>query len=143
MSLKIQIEKDFMNAYKAKEMAKKNFLGVLKGAIQNQEGKQIESTDENVLKIIKSLEKGLTETITAKEKLGQSAEIEKLELSYLGVYLPTLMTELEIKSVVQEILSRPSINLNQGFLMGLFNKEQKGKSFDNKLVSQIIQTELK
>ena len=142
MTLKEKINSDFMEAYKAKNFEKKNFLGVLKGAIQTQEGKLIESSDENVLKVVKSFEKGINETIEAKKKLGQEVTEQLAELTYLKPYLPTLMSEDEIRSIVKEILSREGINKNQGFLMGTFNKEQKGKAFDNKAVSQIIQTEL-
>ena len=142
MTLKEKINTDFMEAYKSKNMGKKNFLGVLKGAIQTQEGKQIESTDENVLKVVKSLEKGINETIEGKIKLQLDVEEQKLELSYLQPYLPTLMGEDEIRSIVKEIVTREDINKNQGFLMGLFNKEQKGKAFDNKTVSKIINEEL-
>ena len=142
MTLKETINSDFMEAYKSKNMEKKNFLGVLKGALQTQEGKQIESTDENVLKVIKSFEKGINETIEGKIKLQLDIEEQKLELSYLQPYLPTLMGEDEIRLIVKEIVSREDINKNQGFLMGLFNKEQKGKAFDNKTVSKIINEEL-
>ncbi|MEI6880371.1 MAG: GatB/YqeY domain-containing protein [Bacteroidota bacterium] len=142
MTLKETINTDFMEAYKSKNMEKKNFLGVLKGALQTQEGKQIESTDENVLKVIKSFEKGINETIEGKIKLQLDIEEQKLELSYLQPYLPTLMGEDEIRLIVKEIVSREDINKNQGFLMGLFNKEQKGKAFDNKTVSKIINKEL-
>ena len=142
MTLKETINTDFMEAYKSKNMEKKNFLGVLKGALQTQEGKQIESTDENVLKVIKSFEKGINETIEGKIKLQLDIEEQKLELSYLQPYLPTLMGEDEIRLIVKEIVSREDINKNQGFLMGLFNKEQKGKAFDNKTVSKIINEEL-
>jgi uncharacterized protein YqeY len=142
MTLKETINTDFMEAYKSKNMEKKNFLGVLKGALQTQEGKQIESTDENVLKVIKSFEKGINETIEGKIKLQLDIEEQKLELSYLQPYLPTLMGEDEIRLIVKEIVSREDINKNQGFLMGLFNKEQKGKGFDNKTVSKIINEEL-
>ena len=138
MTLKEKINADFMEAYKAKNFEKKNFLGVLKGAIQTQEGKLIESTDENVLKIVKSFEKGINETIEAKNKLGQDINEQVAELSYLKPYLPTLMSEDEIKQIVKELISREGINKNQGFLMGLFNKEQKGKAFDNKTVNRII-----
>lgn len=138
MTLKEKINADFMEAYKAKNFEKKNFLGVLKGAIQTQEGKLIESTDENVLKIVKSFEKGINETIEAKNKLGQDINEQLAELSYLKPYLPTLMSEDEIKQIVKELISREGINKNQGFLMGLFNKEQKGKAFDNKTVNRII-----
>jgi len=138
MSLKEKINADFMEAYKAKNFEKKNFLGVLKGAIQTQEGKLIPSTDENVLKVVKSFEKGINETIEAKKKLGQDVTEQTAELSYLQPYLPTLMSEDEIRVIVNEIVSRDGINKNQGFLMGVFNKEQKGKSFDNKVVNRII-----
>jgi len=127
-----------MIAYKAKEMDRKNFLGVLKGAIQTQEGKQIESTDENVLKAIKSMEKGINETIEAMTKLNQNVDVQTTELSYLKPYLPTLMSEDEVKSIVTELVSRDGITKNLGFLMGLFNKEQKGNAFDNKMVSRLI-----
>ena len=140
--LKEKINNDFMEAYKAKNMEKKNFLGVLKGAIQTQEGKMIESTDENVLKVIKALEKGLIETIESKNRIGQDPSKVETELSYLQPYLPSLMSEDEIRYVVKELLNREAINKNLGFLMGMFNKEQRGKSFDNKAVSKIINEEL-
>jgi uncharacterized protein YqeY len=140
--LKEKINNDFMEAYKAKNMEKKNFLGVLKGAIQTQEGKMIESTDENVLKVIKALEKGLIETIESKNRIGQDPSKVETELSYLQPYLPSLMSEDEIRYVVKELLNREGINKNLGFLMGMFNKEQRGKSFDNKAVSKIINEEL-
>lgn len=143
MLLKEKINADFMEAYKAKNMDKKNFLGVLKGAIQTQEGKQIESTDENVLKVIKAFEKGLNETIESKTKIGEDVSKELLEKSYIEVYLPKLMSNEEIRLIVKEMLARiEGNNPNQGFLIGLFNKEQKGRAFDNKTVSKIIMEEL-
>ena len=138
MTLKEQIDNDFKEAYKARNMAKKTFLGVVKGAIQTQEGNMFPSTDENVLKIVKKFEKSINEMITSKIKLGHSVEDEKLELEYIQPYLPQLMGEDEIRAIVKELVSRPDINKNQGVLMGTFNKEQKGKAFDNKTVSKII-----
>lgn len=142
MTLKERINADFMEAYKSKDMEKKNFLGVLKGAIQTQEGKQIESTDENVLKVIKAFEKGINETVESKTKIGEDVSQQLMEKKHLEVYMPALMSEDEIRGVVKEFLSRDGVNKNQGFLMGLFNKEQKGKGFDNKTVSKIISEEL-
>jgi len=142
MTLKERINADFMEAYKSKDMEKKNFLGVLKGAIQTQEGKQIESTDENVLKVIKAFEKGINETIESKTKIGEDVSQQLLEKQHLEVYMPALMSDDEIRGVVKEFLSRENVTRNQGFLMGLFNKEQKGKGFDNKTVSKIITEEL-
>ena len=142
MLLKEKINTEFTEAYKLKNMEKKNFLGVLKGAIQTQEGKQIESTDENVLKVIKAFEKGIVETIESQKKIGQDSTNAELELSYLKPFTPISMSEDEIRLLIKEILTRDAINKNQGFLMGIFNKEQKGKAFDNKMVSKIINEEL-
>ena len=140
MNLKEKINADFMEAYKNKDMNKKNFLGVLKGAIQTQEGKNIESTDENVLKAIKSLEKGINETIDAKIKVDDTTFDQLMELEYLKPYLPTLMSEAEIRTAVHQVII-DSGESNMGKIMGLFNKQFSGKA-DNKIVSKIIQEEL-
>jgi uncharacterized protein YqeY len=103
----------------------------------------IESTDENVLKVIKSLEKSIKETLTAKVKLNESTHQQEMELSYLEPYMPKLMSEDEVRALVSEIISRPNVNKNVGFLMGTFNKENAGKSFDNKMVSTIIQESIR
>lgn len=140
MTLKEQIKLDFMTAYKAKEMDKKNFLGVLKGSIETQEGKGIESTDENVLKAIKSLEKGLIENIEGGKKMGLDVSKEETELSFLKPYLPELMDEKTIRDNVQLIIVE-SGEKNAGKIIGLFNKEFRGLA-DNKIVGRIIQEEL-
>ncbi len=147
MNLKEQINADFMEAYKNKDMNKKNFLGVVKGAIQTQESKKdqngnfIESTDENVLKVLKSLEKGINETIDGLIFSGLPITEQEQELSYLKPYLPTLMSEEEIRVNVHQVIIA-SGETNMGKIMGLFNKTFNGKAFDNKLVSKIIKEEL-
>lgn len=141
MTLKEQINNDFMVAYKAKDMKKKDFLGVLKGAIQTQEGNQVPSTDENVLKIVKSIKKGIVESLDNLKKMNIDYSEQEMELSYLAPYEPKLMSDDEIRIIVKEIITRVE-NKNQGFLMGTFNKENQGKAFDNKTVSDIFKEEL-
>ena len=82
MTLKERINADFMIAFKAKEMERKNFLGVVKGEIQNEEGRGSTATDEVVLSILKKIEKSLIQTNT-EESLG--------ELEYIKPYLPKMM----------------------------------------------------
>lgn len=141
MTLKESVKSDFMSAYKAKDMVKKNFLSVLKGSIETNEGKGIESNDVNVLKLIKSLEKGLNETIIALKENGLDTSETENELNYLKPYLPTLMSEDEVRNLIKVMISKTD-NKNQGFLMGQFIKENQGKGFDNKIVSNIIKEEL-
>ena len=64
MTLKEKINADFMSAFKNKETDKKNFLGVVKGEIQNEEGRSGEMTDEGVMNIHRKMEKSLKQTNT-------------------------------------------------------------------------------
>jgi uncharacterized protein YqeY len=142
MNLKERINTDFLEAFKSGNRAKKDFLGVIKGTIQTNEGKLIESTDENVLKILKSIEKGINETFEGNKKIGASTSEQEAELSYIAPYLPTLMSEDIIREKVRLIIIEAA-NKNAGFLMGMFNKQNAGQAFDNKVVSKIIGEELK
>jgi len=142
MTLKDKINADFLEAYKSKNMKKKDFLGVLKGSIQTQEGKQIPATDENVLKVIKSLEKGIVENIDGRKKSGLDVSEQEAELEFLKPYKPTMLTEDEIRVMVKSLIE-VSTSKNECVLMGDFNKKNKGKSFDNKVLFEIIIDELK
>jgi len=126
MNLKEQINADFITAFKAKEMEKKNFLGLLKGEIQNEEGRGTTTTDETVMIILRKMEKSLKQTNT-EESMG--------ELKYLEPYLPQLMSEDQIRVIVLAYKAAGLTNVGQ--IMGQFNKEHKGLA-DNKLVSNIV-----
>jgi uncharacterized protein YqeY len=129
MTLKEKINADFMIAFKAKDMDRKNFLGVVKGEIQNEEGRKIGrtvSSDDMVITILRKMEKSLTQTNTP-ESLG--------ELEYIKPYLPQLMSEDQIRVILGGYKS-DGLN-NMGALMGAFNKEHKGLA-NNSLVSAII-----
>ena len=126
MNLKEKINADFITAFKAKEMEKKNFLGLLKGEIQNEEGRGTTTTDETVMVILRKMEKSLKQTNT-EESMG--------ELKYLEPYLPQLMSEDQIRVIVLAYKAAGLTNVGQ--IMGQFNKEHKGLA-DNKLVSNIV-----
>ncbi len=124
--LKEKISEDFMVAFKAKDMNKKNFLGVIKGEIQNAELRGISPTDENVLNILRKMEKSLMQTNTP-ESLA--------ELEYVKPYLPAMMGKERIKEIILNYQSNGLTNVGQ--MMGEFNKTFKGLA-DNKLVSEVI-----
>ena len=65
MNLNERINADFMIAFKAKQMGKKNFLGVIRGEIQTQVGKGLEPNDQNITKIVKKIEKSLLQGMAA------------------------------------------------------------------------------
>ena len=124
--LKERINADFMFAFKNKETEKKNFLGVVKGEIQNEEGRSGLATDEVVVAILRKMEKSLTQTNTTDSLK---------ELEYIKPYLPVQMGPDRIR----EIVSNYKLNglMNVGQIMGEFNKSFKGQA-DNKVVSEIV-----
>jgi uncharacterized protein YqeY len=126
MNLKEQINADFLVAFKAKDMEKKNFLGLLKGEIQNEEGRGTVTTDETVMSILRKMEKSLKQTNTT-ESLA--------ELEYIKPYLPEMMSETRIRSIIRTF-KKDGIE-DVGKMMGVFNKEYKGQA-DNALVSKIV-----
>jgi len=126
MTLSEQINAEFMIAFKNKEMEKKNFLGVVKGEIQNEEGRGVKITDEVVISILKKMEKSLKQTNT---------EESLKEFEYIKPYLPSLMDELTIRSIIHTF-KKDGID-DVGRMMGEFNKLYKGKA-DNSLVSKIV-----
>lgn len=126
MKLLEKIDSDFINAFKSKQIDKKNFLGVIRGEIQTQRGKGIQPTNENIIKIIKKIEKSLIEVGT---------EEAKLELTYLEPYLPKMLSEEETKQILMDFVTTES-NKNLGIIMKYFNENYKGM-VDNKLVQQL------
>lgn len=128
MSLKEKINDDFIEAFKKRDMAKKTFLGLIKGEIQNEEGRGTVVDDEVVIGMLRKMEKSLRVTNT-EESLG--------EIKYLTPYLPQLMSEEKIKEIINGFKAEGITDF--GALMGRFNKEYKGLA-DNKLVSLTIKT---
>lgn len=136
-NLKEQINAEYIAAFKAKETVKKNLLGVLKGELTKIETAPGANplTNEDVLKAIKTLAKGV------KEVLANSPNDEdvKKELEILESYLPTQMSEQEVSTEISKILleigaTNPS---DMGKVMSAFKVKFDGKA-DGKLVSTIV-----
>jgi uncharacterized protein len=130
MTLKERINADFMLAFKAKDMVRKNFLGILKGEIQNEEGRGTVATDAVVMSILKKMEKSL--------KLANSEEA-LTELGFIEPYLPTMMTEEQIATVIKDLVAGGANNI--GLIMGTFNKTYVGQA-DNGIVSRLAKEAL-
>lgn len=129
MTIKEQINVDFMTAFKAKDMTKKNFLGLLKSDIQAAETREGFKGEETILSIIKKMEKSLKIT-------GDADSLN--ELTYLKVYLPSLMSEDEITKIVTTFISENE-GTQMGPIMG-FLKSNYGGQYDGKMASTIVKS---
>lgn len=133
MNLIETISADFITAFKAKEMDKKNFLGLVKSEATK---KDKTPSDDDVIGIIKSMVKKHTESV----EQYNTPTLNEMELEVLNGYLPEQYSEDKISSVVSGILERETKH-DMGFIMGMFQKEHGGKA-DNKIVSKIIREQL-
>ncbi len=130
MTLIEQIGKDFITAYKAKEMEKKDFLGLLKSEV-TKESKTPD--DAYVVNKIKSMIKSAEATNSLSED----------ELEYMNTYLPKQMTEEELDNVIA--CFKVELNVTDmsgmGKIMGALKKDYNGQ-YDGKLASTIIKQNL-
>lgn len=106
--LKEKISADYMSAFKAKNTVAKNLLSVIKGEIQTIEKNQgIDNlSDEEVTKILNKTLKSLKETNSS-----FPSEQTTEELSIVESYLPKQMTEDEITTKIQELISEKDLNI--------------------------------
>jgi uncharacterized protein YqeY len=141
MKLKERISTDYMTAFKARNTTAKNILSVIKGEIQTiEKNTGVENmSDEDVMKILKKTVKSLKET-DASFPSAQTTE----ELFIVEAYLPTQMSEDEIKVAVDEIIASMKTTFTvkeMGKVMGQFNSKYAGLA-DGKLVSQAVKDAL-
>lgn len=106
--LKEKISADYMSAFKAKNTIAKNLLSVIKGEVQTiEKNLGVENlSDEEITKILNKTVKSLKET-NASFPSEQTAE----ELLIVESYLPKQMTEDEITTKIQELISEKDLNI--------------------------------
>lgn len=133
MTLKEKINKDYIEAFKAKNTVAKNLLSVIKGEIQTiEKNTGAENlSDEDVTKILNKTVKSLKETLTS---LSETAKISatQTELKIVESYLPTQLSVEEIQSKIDALVAAGVKNL------GMIMKEFNSLPVDKKLVSEMV-----
>jgi uncharacterized protein YqeY len=137
MTLKEQINKDYMVALKTKDVVTKNLLSVVKGEIQTIEKNTGEESlpDIEVNKILQKTVKSLKETLNVlnnNENTDNKIQQVKQELLVISNYLPKEMSREEIKLKIVQLKSEGITQI------GLIMKEFNNLPADKKLVSEVI-----
>ena len=137
MTLKEKINKDYIEAFKAKNTVAKNLLSVIKGEIQTVEKNTgVESlSDEDVTKILNKSVKSLKETISSLTDIERLAEVQT-ELNIVEAYLPKQLSVEEIQSKIDSLVASGMKN------MGMIMKEFNSLPADKKLVSEMVKKSL-
>lgn len=142
-TLKEKLQADRTAAYKNGNTLAKDTLGLVIGGIQTAEkaGKVAkEFTDAEVQKFLTTEVKKRRETAKTYTDAGVAdrAARENAEADFLATYLPTQMTEDEIRPIVEKVVAENK-QANIGQVMGLVMKQTAGKA-DGALVRQIVQS---
>ncbi len=146
MSLFSQIESDLVTAMKEHNEARTAVLRLLKNALKNEEIKlRRELTPEESLKILQRESKQRRDSITAYEQGGRVdlADEEKAELVVISSYLPTLMSEEELNTIIAQVVNETGAqSMNQmGEVIGKVMAITAGKA-EGGTVSRLVKQKL-
>lgn len=146
MALIEKIEKDYIVAYKAKDMTTVGVLRFLKTALKNYQVDALKEPDDNVaLDIINKQCKQRLESIEQFTQAGRPELIEKeqAELDVLKRYLPAALTEAELDALIQQYIAEVQATSmrDMGKVMQLLTTSHKGQ-FDGKVASEKVKTAL-
>jgi hypothetical protein len=148
MSLIEKIEKDVIEAMKAKDAVKVSTLRMLKSAIGNYliQAKKDKADDAEVLTHIGKQAKQRRESLDSFEKAGRKdlADKERAELAILETYLPKQLTDDELRAAVQKAMveSGAKSPADMGKLMKALMPSVQGKA-DGKRIQDVVKAILK
>jgi len=143
MSLLEQIRKDMISSLKSGEKEKNQTLKMILATIKNA---QLESSKElkdiDVEKILRKETKKIEDSIDQYTKMGREDLVnkEKLDFNIIKVYLPELMSEDDVKKIVETQIKKLGAQdmRDMGRVMGAAMKELDGKA-DGNTVKDIVQ----
>jgi uncharacterized protein YqeY len=128
MELLEKINKDFMSAYKNRDMETKNYLGFLKSEVT----KETKTPDDAyIVGKFKAMIKNSLETNS----------LNSLELDILNKYVPRQMTSDELETVITTGII-DGINKNMGSIMKYLRENYAGE-YDGKMASELTKEILK
>ena len=146
MSLFKKIQNDMYTAMKAGEKESTNTLRITLAKLKD---KQIEKrdylTEEEVIKIIQTLVKQRKESIELYVQGGRNelADIEKNEIALLKKYLPQMISENDIKNIVETVINEVGATSmsDMGKIMPEVMKRGKGL-IDGRIAQKFVQESL-
>ena len=142
--LENKIQKDIMEAMKAKDATRLSAVRSIKSAIllaRTAEGGSKELEDADIIKIIQKLSKQRRESAEQFAAAGRQelADNELAEEKVLAEYLPKMLSEEEVEAKLREIIAQlgASAPSDMGKVMGVATKTLAGLA-EGKTISAIV-----
>lgn len=147
MSLLDRVQKDLVDAMKARDEARLSSLRMMKTALKKHEVDAMKPLDEAAeMQILKSLVKQRTEAADAFRAAGreETAAKEEADRKLIESYLPAAATEAEIETALQAALAETGVtSLKQmGIVMKATQAKLAGKTVDGKSLSEKVRSRL-
>lgn len=146
MSLYKSLLADLTDAMKSRDAQKSTVLRSLKAALQEKEismrtdGERSELTDEAVTQVLMKAAKQRKDSLTQFQQAGRTdlSDTESYELGIIEQYLPQMMSEDDIRTIVQQTITAigATTPADMGKLMGALMPKVKGKA-DGSLVNRV------
>lgn len=142
---------DLKTAMKSRDGDKATVLRSLKAGFQEKEismrtgGGAVELKEEEVIQVLMKAAKQRRDSLTQYENASREdlASVERYELEIIDSYLPKMMTESEIRTIVTQVADQvgASSPADMGKLMGALMPKVKGKA-DGALVNKVVKEHL-
>jgi len=147
MKLREKISEDLISAMKAKEAARLSTLRMMKAAVRNKEiDTRQELEDAQVVQVLLSLIKQRKDSIEQFTKGGRLdlAEKESGEIKVIEEYLPSAVTEEEIKATVDAVIAETGVTSikDMGKAMKACMARFTGRPVDGGKVSELVKAKL-
>jgi uncharacterized protein YqeY len=147
MTLAEKIQKDLVDAMRAKEELRLSVLRGIKAAIKHREVEKIRTLDEaEAIQIVQTLVKQRKESIEqfTKGNRPELAEKETKELAILESYLPASASASEMNAAIDKALVETGANSmkQMGAVVKAAKSALEGKSVDGKALSDLVRERL-
>jgi len=147
MSLAERIQKDLVEAMRAKDELRLSVVRGIKAAIKHKEIEKIRTLDETEsIQILQTLVKQRKESIEqfSKGNRPELAEKETKELAILETYLPAGASEAEMNAAIEKAVSETGANSmkQMGTVVKAAKAALEGKNVDGKALSDLVRARL-
>jgi uncharacterized protein YqeY len=147
MSLSERIQKDLVDAMRAKDELRLSVLRGMKAAIKHKEVEKIRALDEaESIQILQTLVKQRKESIEhfSKGNRPELADKETKELAILENYLPASASSHEMNAAIDKAIAETGANSmkQMGAVVKAAKSALEGKSVDGKALSDLVRERL-
>jgi uncharacterized protein YqeY len=147
MSLSERIQKDLVDAMRAKDELRLSVLRGMKAAIKHKEVEKIRTLDEaESIQILQTLVKQRKESIEqfSKGNRPELADKETKELAILENYLPAGASRDEMNAAIDKAIAETGANSmkQMGAVVKAAKSALEGKSVDGKVLSDLVRDRL-